>query len=96
MWANWIKEQQLKFNISFYQIESWFCLTAINKIGVSQTNKFMESIFYNISINHRLISTLYFMNLIFHFALKDSIKLADLLIFIIFISVIFMIFQNFS
>lgn len=96
MWANGVQEQKLQVNISFNQIESWLSLTTIKEICIFFANELMEAKLDDITINHGIICLFNLSNLIFYFTFEDSVKLWNLLIFVICGSVSFVFLQCFG
>lgn len=95
MWDNRIDKKKLEINISFDEICPWFGFSTIDQVWISDADKLMEAILYNISIYHCFICILHFLYLIFNLAFKNNIELSCLFILIALSSIELWFFQSF-
>ncbi len=95
MRADWIEEQKLEVDVPFNQIISGFGFSTVKEIGIFDADEFVEAVFDDISIDHGIVSSFNFLDLLFDLALEDSVEFGDLFVFVFFWSVIFLFFESF-
>lgn len=86
-----IQEQQLQVNVPLDKISPWLSFPTVQQIRVLNADELMEPIFDDITIDHGIVGAFYFLDLLFDFALEDCVELGDLVVFVVFLAVDFLL-----